>query len=52
MKQALIIIDVQNDYFPNGRYELSNPDRALQKIIKLQNHFRLLQLPIFYIQHI
>lgn len=52
MKQALIIIDVQNDYFPNGRYELKNTDAVLQKTVKLQHYFRTLAFPIFYIQHI
>lgn len=27
-KTALILVDVQNDYFPNGRMELFEPNRA------------------------
>ena len=52
MTQALMIIDVQNDYFPDGKYPLNNTEQTLQKTLKLQNYFRQKQLPIIYIQHI
>ena len=39
MKQALLIIDVQNDYFKNGKMKLVNPDNALNKINQLEDHF-------------
>lgn len=52
MKQALLIIDVQNDYFKNGKMELVNPDDALNKINQLEDHFFYNHLPIIYIQHI
>lgn len=52
MKQALIIIDVQNDYFPGGKFALANTSVSLQNTLKLQSYFRSKQLPIFYIQHI
>ena len=39
MKQALLIIDVQNDYFKNGKMELVNPDLALAKTNQLEDHF-------------
>ncbi|ENX18106.1 hypothetical protein F895_00174 [Acinetobacter sp. CIP 64.2] len=52
MKQALLIIDVQNDYFKNGKMELVNPERALQYTNQLENHFIRNNLPIIYIQHI
>lgn len=31
-KEALLIIDVQNDYFKNGRCELYQPEKALMAI--------------------
>ena len=31
MKQALLVIDLQNDYFKNGKMELVGPDQALDK---------------------
>lgn len=52
MKQALLVIDVQNDYFKNGKMELVNPEFALQQINKLEQHFIQNGLPIIYIQHI
>ncbi|OCG19548.1 cysteine hydrolase family protein [Gilliamella sp. WF3-4] len=52
MKQALVIIDVQNDYFPEGKFALVNTESTLKNVLKLQQYFRLKQLPIYYIQHI
>ncbi|MBN6513895.1 cysteine hydrolase family protein [Acinetobacter pittii] len=52
MKQALLIIDVQNDYFKNGKMELVGPDQALEKIKQLQQYFSDKNLPIIYVQHI
>ena len=52
MKKALLIIDVQNDYFPGGRHELFEPDKALNEIQKLIQHFRKSGEPIYYVQHI
>ena len=52
MKQALLVIDVQNDYFPNGRMELNKPQEALDKINELENHFLKANQPIIYIQHV
>ena len=51
MKKALLIIDVQNDYFPNGNCELVKPEEALNTIKKILGDFRKRDLPIFYIQH-
>lgn len=52
MKKALLIIDVQNDYFPNGNCQLNKPEVALNTIKSLLKHFREKKLPIFYIQHV
>lgn len=52
MKQALLAIDVQNDYFPNGKMELYQPLMALAKITQLEKHFIQKNLPIIYIQHV
>ncbi|OTG80092.1 hypothetical protein B9T31_16415 [Acinetobacter sp. ANC 4558] len=49
--QALIIIDVQNDYFKNGKMELHEPEIALENILKLEAQFIQKEWPIFYIQH-
>lgn len=52
MSTALIIIDVQNDYFPNGKMELSNPVKAAANAGKVLQWFRQHDGPIFHIQHI
>ncbi len=52
MNKALLIIDVQNDYFSNGKCELHQPKSALVAIKRLLFYFRKLHLPVFYIQHI
>lgn len=52
MKKALLIIDVQNDYFPNGNCELFKAEEALHTIKRLLEDFRKSNLPVIYIQHI
>lgn len=52
MKQALLIIDVQNDYFQHGKMELHRPKKALQQINKLEKFFTRQELPTIYIQHV
>ena len=51
MKKALLIIDVQNDYFPNGKCQLYKPEIALNTIKDLLKIFRKQNLPIIYIRH-
>lgn len=51
-KEALLIIDVQNDYFPKGKMELFQAEEALKRINVLESLFNERQLPIIYIQHI
>lgn len=52
MKKALLIIDVQNDYFANGKCQLYKPEAALCTIRKLLKKFRDQRLPVYYVQHI
>lgn len=52
MNTALVIIDVQNDYFSNGKCELYKSEEALNAIKKLLESFRKQNLPVFYIQHV
>ncbi|WP_242590293.1 hypothetical protein IGL98_001109 [Enterococcus sp. DIV0840] len=49
MKQALLIIDVQNDYFKGGKMELYLPTEALKIIQRLEAYFIEQKLPIIYI---
>jgi nicotinamidase-related amidase len=52
MRTALILIDIQNDYFSGGNMELANIDNAARNAIQLLYRFRNLKFPIFHIQHI
>ncbi len=52
MKSALILIDIQKDYFPEGYMELFGMDWAAQNAGHLLKHFRENQLPVFYTQHL
>jgi len=51
-KTALLIIDIQNDYFPNGRFELTNAEQAGKNAGQVLNSFRKAGLPVIHIQHI
>lgn len=50
--QALILIDLQNDYFDGGRMPLHHSDAAVQAAAKLLAAFRTHGLPVIHIQHI
>jgi nicotinamidase-related amidase len=52
MKTALLIIDIQNDYFPGGNNELVNSGDASLKARQLLNAFREKDLPVIHIQHL
>ena len=52
MKEALLIIDVQNDYFKNGKMELKNSKEALEKIKLVLNKFRESNKEVIFIKHI
>ena len=52
MKTALLLIDIQNDYFPGGKMELEGPIEAAQKASELLQCFRDHALPTVHIQHV
>ncbi len=52
MTTALIIIDIQNDYFPGGRMELVGAEAAAQRAKKVLASFRDHNLPVIHIRHI
>ena len=53
MSTALIVVDIQNDYFQNGRMELVNPDKAAANAAKVIDWFRQNNKDnIFHVQHI
>jgi nicotinamidase-related amidase len=52
MKTALILVDIQNDYFPGGKMELEGSPGASLKAQELLAFFRLRQMAVVHIQHI
>jgi nicotinamidase-related amidase len=52
MTRALVIIDIQNDYFPGGKMELEGSDAASLRARELLAAFRERRLPIVHVQHI
>ena len=52
MKEALLIIDVQKDYFKNGKMELKNSEEALANIKLVLNKFRESNKDVIFIKHI
>jgi nicotinamidase-related amidase len=49
---ALILVDIQNEYFPGGKRELEGALPASVKARQLLEHFRQKVLPVFHIQHV
>lgn len=52
MKAALILVDIQKDYFPGGRMELVRMNDASRNARELLQFFREKKWPVFHIQHI
>lgn len=52
MIKALLIIDLQNDYFPGGSNPLHGSEAAALNAGLLLNDFRTKGLPVIHIQHI
>lgn len=51
MIPALLLVDIQNDYFPGGKMELVNIDHASVNARQLLDQFRYKDLATFHIQH-
>lgn len=52
MTEALLLVDIQNDYFPGGAMELAGGSMAGAKAGVLLRAFRQRELPVVHIQHI
>lgn len=48
---ALLLIDIQNDYFPGGAFEQHNMETAAQNAAALLAHFREHDLPLIHVRH-
>src|SRR5262245_60033275 len=51
-RSALVIIDIQNDYFPGGAMELEGSDAAGAKAADVVKSFREKQLPVIHVRHL
>jgi nicotinamidase-related amidase len=49
---ALLIIDIQNDYFPGGRMELEGADAAAANAARALGEFRRRAAPIVHVRHL
>jgi len=52
MKSCLVLVDLQNDYFPGGSMELVGIKQAAANAQLLLNEFRKAKLPVVHVQHI
>lgn len=52
MSTALLVIDVQNDYFPGGRLEVPGSKAAAERAAELLRAFRDAHRPVLHIQHV
>jgi nicotinamidase-related amidase len=52
MTNALVLVDLQNDYFPGGAMELAGMEAAAAQAAKLLSACRSRAWPIFHVQHL
>ena len=50
-KQALVLIDLQNDYFPGGRLTLVGTEAAADNAAKLVAEFRAQKASVIHVRH-
>jgi len=52
MKTALIVIDIQNDYFPGGKFPLWNTEAVLENIVQAIEKAHRKGIPVILVQHV
>lgn len=52
MSKAVVVIDIQNDYFPGGAFPLHKQVEAGEKAAKVIADARAKSIPVIFIQHI
>ena len=50
-KQALIVVDIQNDYFPQGKWPLVGADAAADNAVRVLRSFREAGESVVHIRH-
>jgi nicotinamidase-related amidase len=51
-KRALIVIDVQNDYFPDGKFPLHNAEATLDAVLTAAAAARAQGVPVVFVRHV
>lgn len=51
-KPALVVIDLQNDYFPDGAFPLSNTAQTLEAVEAAIRKARAKDIPVVLVQHV
>ena len=52
MTKALLVIDLQNEYFPGGKFPLWNADTVLQNVERAVAKAKASGIPVIHIQHV
>lgn len=52
MKTALLLIEIQNDYFPCGKMPIENSTHVASNAHKILQAYRARQWPVIHIQHL
>lgn len=52
MGKALIVIDIQNDYFPGGKFPLWNPEETLAATLGAIRRAQEKGIPVILVQHV
>jgi nicotinamidase-related amidase len=52
MTRALLVIDIQRDYFPGGAYPLVEPEAAAAAARQLLDGFRTRREPVIHLRHV
>lgn len=52
MKRALLVIDMQNDYFEGGKFPLWNTQKVLDNIVEAIEKAKKESTPVIHIQHV
>lgn len=51
-QKALLVIDLQNDYFPEGKFPLWNTESTLDNVKRAITKANEQNIPVIHIQHI
>ncbi len=52
MKKGLLVIDLQNDYFPGGNFPLWNTEATIENVLDAMERAKAEGIPIIHVQHV